>query len=320
MGLVSVIIPVYKVEQFLDKCVESVINQTYSELEIILVDDGSPDSCPTLCDDWAKKDSRIKVLHKQNGGLSSARNSGIKMSTGQFLYFLDSDDYITPQCIEILVQYQSQNGVDIVAGNFQIIGNNNIPLNTKDVCLNSYYQMMQAIINKQTYVMSCNKLVSRKIFDKYSLFFRDGLLHEDLVWNFELLNSIEAMYITTQVTYTYVLRDNSISRSKDQVKHVLHFLKGVQHNLDFLEKNGVPHRDLNYVELLNRVKDMRTICANFCLDKKITVSVLEMGKLLYGKLNNKHLILNEGFFKNTFNFLVFNLPSCFSILLLKLRN
>ena len=100
--LISIIVPVYKVEKYLDKCVESIVEQTYKNLEIILVDDGSPDNCSAMCDEWAQKDSRIKVIHKENGGLSSARNAGLDACTGEYIYFLDSDDYIADNCIETL--------------------------------------------------------------------------------------------------------------------------------------------------------------------------------------------------------------------------
>ena len=92
MDLISVIVPVYKVEKYLDRCVESIVNQTYRNLEIILVDDGSPDNCGAMCDVWAAKDSRIKVIHKKNGGLSDARNAGMAVSTGQYIGFVDGDD------------------------------------------------------------------------------------------------------------------------------------------------------------------------------------------------------------------------------------
>ena len=94
MPTVTVIIPVYKVERYLDACVESVVRQSYADLEILLVDDGSPDRCPALCDAWAEKDPRIKVIHRENGGLSAARNSGIDAAKGEFLLFVDSDDFI----------------------------------------------------------------------------------------------------------------------------------------------------------------------------------------------------------------------------------
>ena len=98
--LVSVVLPIYKVEKYLNRCIESVVNQTYSNLEIILVDDGSPDSCPNMCDEWKKKDSRIVVIHKENGGLGEARNSGISAANGKYICFFDSDDYVSNETIE----------------------------------------------------------------------------------------------------------------------------------------------------------------------------------------------------------------------------
>ena len=98
--MVSIIIPVYKVEKFLDECVKSVVAQTYRNLEILLVDDGSPDNCPAMCDAWAARDPRVRVIHKPNGGLSDARNAGIAGATGAYLYFADSDDTVAPTLVE----------------------------------------------------------------------------------------------------------------------------------------------------------------------------------------------------------------------------
>ena len=95
MCVVSVIVPVYKVENILHYCIDSILNQTYKDFELILVDDGSPDRCPKMCDDYAKKDSRIKVVHKKNGGLSDARNAGMAVATGEYISFIDSDDYVS---------------------------------------------------------------------------------------------------------------------------------------------------------------------------------------------------------------------------------
>ena len=101
---ISVIIPIYKVEKYLNRCVESVVNQSYQNLEIILVDDGSPDNCPKMCDDWAEKDNRIKVIHKENGGLSDARNAGLKVAMGEYISFVDSDDWIAKDFYEVLIR------------------------------------------------------------------------------------------------------------------------------------------------------------------------------------------------------------------------
>lgn len=116
-ALLSVIIPVYKVEVYLDECVSSVVSQTWRNLEIILVDDGSPDRCGEMCDRWAESDSRIKVIHRENGGLGYARNSGLEVASGDFVAFVDSDDYIKPKMYEILMTEALAEDADIVSGN-----------------------------------------------------------------------------------------------------------------------------------------------------------------------------------------------------------
>jgi len=116
--LVSVVVPIYKVEKYIVRCIESLLNQTYKKLEIILVDDGSPDSCGKICDDYAKKDKRVKSYHKKNGGLSDARNYGMKRITGDYILFLDSDDWILEECIEILLDEALKSKSDIVQSGF----------------------------------------------------------------------------------------------------------------------------------------------------------------------------------------------------------
>lgn len=111
--LISVIVPVYNVEKYLPRCIDSILNQTYKNLEIILVDDGSPDNCPAICDEYAQKDSRIKVIHKANGGVSSARNVGLDVATGEYIGFVDSDDWIEPDMYEFLFMRATDYNVDI---------------------------------------------------------------------------------------------------------------------------------------------------------------------------------------------------------------
>ena len=113
MDLISVIVPIYKVEEYLDCCIRSIINQTYSNLEIILVDDGSPDGCPEICDAWVKKDSRIKVIHKENGGLSDARNAGMVIASGEYVAFIDSDDRVESEFIQKLYNVITEHNADI---------------------------------------------------------------------------------------------------------------------------------------------------------------------------------------------------------------
>ena len=151
MDLISVIVPVYKVEKYLDRCVESIVNQTYKNLEIILVDDGSPDNCGAMCDNWAEKDSRIKVIHKENGGLSDARNAGMNTATGDLMGFVDSDDYISPDMYQLLYENMLENNSDISACGVQIVFEDDRPANllTKDsnIVLNTG-EAMKAIIEE----------------------------------------------------------------------------------------------------------------------------------------------------------------------------
>ena len=127
MELISIVVPVYKVEPYLDKCVSSIVNQTYKNLEIILVDDGSPDNCPVMCDAWAEKDNRIRVIHKPNGGLSDARNAGMSAATGELIAFVDSDDWIAPDMYEKLYHRLTEDGSDIAACGVQMVWEDNTP-------------------------------------------------------------------------------------------------------------------------------------------------------------------------------------------------
>ena len=124
--LISVIIPIYNVEKYLNKCIDSIINQTYKNLEIILVDDGSPDNCPQICDEYAKKDNRIKVIHKKNGGVSSARNVGLINSTGNYIGFIDPDDYIEPIMYEKLLKVLKESNTLVSMCGFYKIKDNKI--------------------------------------------------------------------------------------------------------------------------------------------------------------------------------------------------
>lgn len=126
--LVSIIIPVYKVERYLQECIDSITSQTYKHLEIILIDDGSPDNCGKICDENAKGDSRIKVIHKTNGGLGNARNAGLNICTGDYIMFLDSDDLFLPDCVEYLIRICQTEGVKLAAIGVKEFEDGNYPI------------------------------------------------------------------------------------------------------------------------------------------------------------------------------------------------
>ena len=122
--LISIIVPIYKVEKYLKKCIQSIMNQTYLNFELILVDDGSPDDCPMICDNYAKLDNRIVVLHKQNGGLSDARNAGLDVARGEYIGFVDSDDFIANNMYEKLLSGLLAEDADMAVCNFSYVDEN----------------------------------------------------------------------------------------------------------------------------------------------------------------------------------------------------
>lgn len=186
MPTVTVIIPVYKVERYLDACVESVVRQSYADLEILLVDDGSPDRCPALCDAWAEKDPRIKVIHRENGGLSAARNSGIDAAMGEFLLFVDSDDLLEPDAVRRAVDAQRQQDADLVIFNLTYVDEENRPLPQPDFSgftdeildEDGVWQRCFALAETRIYyVVAWNKLYRRSLFQH--LRYAPGKRYED---------------------------------------------------------------------------------------------------------------------------------------------
>lgn len=218
---ISVIIPVYKVEKYLKKCINSVIKQTYKDIEIILVDDGSPDACPEICDDFAKKDSRINVIHKQNGGLSSARNAGLDIAVGQYVYFLDSDDYIEPNTLEIMIKKMRDNSIDIVIGGVKPFFEGKIKPNNFDNMVN-YFSVFdkQVILDAnqilQLPVIACEKLYKKSIIDEYNLRFDEGLINEDEAFNWYYNTKIKFGIFVPNKFYNYLIRPDSIVGNKQK--------------------------------------------------------------------------------------------------------
>ncbi|MDR1285566.1 MAG: glycosyltransferase [Campylobacteraceae bacterium] len=166
--LISVIVPIYNVERYLEKCLNSIVNQTYKNLEIILIDDGSPDNCGNICDEYAKKDKRVSVIHKSNGGLSDARNAGLDIASGEYIAFVDSDDYIDLQAYEELLDIALKEEADIVTHAHYIVDNNGIKISQQG-------NMNDLTIDEIRYLI---------LMDKYSNCVWDKLYKADLFKNF----------------------------------------------------------------------------------------------------------------------------------------
>ena len=241
--LISVIVPIYNVEKYLDRCVESIVNQTYKNLEIILVDDGSPDNCGAMCDSWAEKDSRIKVIHKENGGLSDARNAGMDAATGDLMGFVDSDDYISPDMYQHLYENMLENNSDISACGVQIVFEDDRPANllTKDgnIVLKTG-EAMKAII-EETYLKQpvWYKLYKTKLIENIP--FEKGKYHEDVFWSYQAIGKAKIVSVFDIPCYFYLQRDGSIMGENYSLKRLDALVAKIAR---------VEYIEMNYPELL----------------------------------------------------------------------
>lgn len=227
--LVSIIVPVYKVpEQYLRKCIESLINQNLQNIEILLVDDGSPDDCGEICDTYAKKDERIKVLHKENGGLSSARNYGCKYATGKWVMFVDGDDWIDPAMCKDMYYTGQENNVQLVmCGMSKDYGRTSVnykyPLKE-----NSIYDkegckwlQQQLLVFTSNIAVAYAKLINRNLLIENQIF-HDEILRqgaEGLEFNLRLFEKLESAIFINKPFYHYIYNDNSISASHNEENH-----------------------------------------------------------------------------------------------------
>lgn len=211
-ALISIIIPIYKVEAYLNECIASVVNQTYKNLEIILVDDGSPDRCPDMCDEWAKKDERIKVIHKANGGLSDARNAGLKVARGQYIGFVDSDDWISSNMYERLLEVIEEEKADICACSLitEILDQSS-PLYLKSI-IGTAKQILPLIYQDTKYmVCAVNKLYRKECWINFE--FPKGKLCEDAFTAYYLVDQAGKIVQIRDPLYHYRIRENSIMTS-----------------------------------------------------------------------------------------------------------
>lgn len=222
MPVVSIIVPVYNVEKYLEKCIESILAQTYEQLEVILVDDGSPDRCGEICEQYAKKDSRITVLHQKNRGLSAARNAGIMQASGEYLLFVDSDDYIVAELAEKTVRMAESVKADIVIFDYVAVeeetgreDRSRFKLEKNEVF--SLKEQPKALLVPPS---AWNKLYRRELFLKTCMRYPEGRHYEDLGTTPKLfLRAERIVYLDSDPLYYYILRNGSIMHSKNFEKN-----------------------------------------------------------------------------------------------------
>lgn len=256
--LISIIVPVYKVENELSRCVDSIIRQTYSNIEIILVDDGSPDKCPQICDEYSKKDKRIKVIHKKNGGLSDARNVGLLDSTGDYILFIDSDDYIELDSCERFIKILDNRSPDIVIGEAKEvyayktmdIKHSNLK-NGQEYTAKEYLKF--AINALEWYAPTWINMYKRSFLINKNLRFLKGILHEDMQILPDLFLEADKIIYMNYSFYNYIKRENSITtmNKKDKNWESLLIIYG-QWKEKFDKVNDLELRELLYGILIKQ--------------------------------------------------------------------
>lgn len=236
--MISVVIPVYNVAQYLSQCVESVLSQSCKELEIILVDDGSTDDCPDLCDEYERNDVRVRVIHKKNGGLSDARNAGMKIATGEWIYFVDSDDWVAHDAIEKLYQFAVENHCDMVQGGLYYAYQDHLlyrkayKKEQEHTILRRHDAMRELIINDRVKNFAWGKLYKADLIK--DLFFPVGKYFEDSFWQHLVMDRVERYGIIDEPLYYYRQRKDSISGTPSN--RLKDLLEGNRERMNFIRE------------------------------------------------------------------------------------
>ncbi len=235
MPCISVIVPVYKVEKYLRRCVDSILSQSFTDFELLLTDDGSPDNCPAICDNYAAKDSRVRVIHKENGGLSSARNAALNICEGKYICFVDSDDYITPDALETLYAALTETDSDIAVGNMLSVDESG---NTADFYTPARERTVlegDEILSTMNQPCAPNRLYKAEIFD--NLRYPVGRLYEDVfIWH-KILAQTKRMVLTGRVDYYYLIRSDSIMHSDYDIRFT-DIVFAIKERYEWLDSTG----------------------------------------------------------------------------------
>lgn len=284
--LITVVLPIYNVEKYLEHCINSVLSQTYENIEVILVDDGATDSCPQICDKYQKKDKRIKVVHKKNGGLSDARNEGIKHATGTYICFIDSDDFIKNTYIEKLYRIIKKNKAEIAVGNFKRVQSSDIKDELDGEAIEKTYtgkEMIENIYRKKLYQQSTvtwNKLYAIELFKNIKFPF--GKLHEDEFTTYKLFYNCSKVVMTTEVLYYYRYVQTSIMNQSFKVKR-LDGIEALEERLEFFKE-----RKEEKLYHLSLIRYESVLMIHYMNCKKLLENSEQFQKELYDKFKNNY--------------------------------
>ncbi len=291
--LISIIVPIYNVKKYLNQSIESIINQTYKNLEIILVDDGSNDGCYQICEEFGKKDKRIKIIHKENGGLSDARNVGIDNSKGKYLAFVDSDDYIDCSYIDKLYTILKEKKVHIAqCGFYKVDEFGNIidqMSSSKFECVSGRDFIINMMENRWENVVVWNKLYDRNLFD--NIRFPKGKIHEDEFTTYKLVNN-NSVAILPICLYYYRQNNSGITRSEYTIKRLDKLKALYERYLFFKESNDKYLENLSLLRLTEICRFMYIyVYGNDVKDKEESKKyIINMYRRVYLKLLLKRRI------------------------------
>lgn len=289
---ISIIVPVYNVEAYLEKCVESILKQTYTNLEILLVNDGSTDKSGELCDKLALRDHRIRVIHKENGGLSDARNRGIDEASSNLIGFIDSDDYIDEDMYETLYRQMVASKADLsMCGHYDVY--HQIP--EKQVAEIKTWELMPEEAIKMVMeakilsVTAVNKLYKKALFEQ--LRFRIGKIAEDAFIMVDLIHQCSKIVATNEKKYYYVHRENSITTQKFSLKF-LNVIEAYEQNAKIISEN---YPDLYDVAIMRLNWAYFYVLDRLLVDNDFKDKVLEDRLISYLKKNKKSILMDSRF-------------------------
>lgn len=295
-GVVTVVLPVYNVEKYLERCLKSIANQTYRNLEIIIVDDGSTDRCPEICDEWEKKDNRIKVVHKENAGLGFARNTGIENATGEYICFFDSDDYIDLNTIEKIYELAEKEKADIVTFGFcnvnkdGTVGKVNIPCPKKLLYEGNEIQeeFLPDLIGPDTstgeytnlWMSVCGAFYSMQLIKKieWRLVSEREIISEDIYSLLLLYKHVNRVSVLQEALYFYCENSTSLTHTyrKDRYEKIKHFYKECLKVCQKLEYGDAVRKRLMYPYLSNTIAAMKMIVSVECSNKEKKLNLQEI--------------------------------------------
>lgn len=297
-SLISVIVPVYNVDKYLDGCIESIVNQTYKNLEIILVDDGSTDNSPKLCDAWEKKDKRVKVIHKKNGGVSSARNVGIEHASGEYISFVDSDDFLNKDMFKIMINKIKKTNTDLCYCDIyriELDGSISVTNFNSKFYLTSEEMMKLMFKNRCANFAVWNKLFKTSYVKKIS--FEESIyVKEDALFVFQYLDLISSVSYINIPLYNYVQQELSVLHSNSLSKYVTS-LDAMMKIIEILKKKKIDeyiHEECNFIGNYFKIRkrlNVEKINLDVSRFDKVINNYLDDGLLQKAKLKDKVKIL-----------------------------